>query len=140
MAGINTTRPYLSGRYLQKSAPTQLGCRDTVSIRKYESMMTAYAFRESIREGLSLSNPRRLYPEGTMLPLLFDRFRKRCYSLWTGLGKKAIVGPYLAAVTCGTSRSLMLSMVDPKNHERINLFIPIADFCIVTGDSQSTGK
>jgi len=59
--------------------------------------MMAYAFRESIREGLSLSNLRRLYPEGTTLALLFDRFRKRCYNLWTGLEEKANVGPYLAA-------------------------------------------
>jgi hypothetical protein len=60
-------------------------------------MAMAYSFRESIREGLPLSKPRRLYPEGTMLPLLFDRFRKRCYNLWTDLGEKANVGPYLAA-------------------------------------------
>ena len=60
-------------------------------------MMTAYAFHESIREGLSLSNRRRLFPEGTMLLLLCDRLRKRCYGLWTGRGGKAKVELYLVA-------------------------------------------
>ena len=59
--------------------------------------MTTYAFHESIREGLSLSNQRRLSPEGTMLPLLCGRLRKPCCGLWTGLGGKASVELYLAA-------------------------------------------
>ena len=60
-------------------------------------MVTAYAFHESIREGLSLSTSQRLCPEGTMLPLLFDRLRKQCYDLWTGLGEQASVELYLVA-------------------------------------------
>jgi hypothetical protein len=97
-------------------------------------MMTAYAFHESIREGLWFSTPRRLHPEGTMLLSLFDRFRKRCYGLSTDLEEKANVGPYLAVGHLWNVLVLMLSTVDPKNHERINLFIPVADFCIETGE------
>ena len=79
------------------SSLTQLGWRDTVTLRMDERMMMAYAFHESIREGLSLSNRRILYPEGTMLPLLFDEPRKQCYGLRTGLGEQASVLLYLAA-------------------------------------------
>ena len=50
MTSMNTTRGYIQGILTEEcSSPTQLGCRDTVSIQKDERMVTAYAFHESIR-------------------------------------------------------------------------------------------